>query len=179
MAATTRSVASSKKPHLPIRPSSLPVSPHQIAAPHGAVGGVAAGQLLGDGQEDDDHDMFVSGEEERTPEGGVREFVGHPYKSLLINNGETVVSPDKAYTPPNMVVGLHFPLDCYRRQFSDNNHNPRALLRHYGAYHHRADVLLQRQNSEPLRERDSYYIDNNGRRVSYARLRDWSPTRSL
>ena len=153
MAAMDRSVAGSTRPHPPTRPNTL-----HVAAAHGG----------GEGGGEGEDNMFARGEEERTPDGGrVREFVGHPYKSASLNNGEVVVTPEKSSTPPNMVSGLFFPLEQYRRQFSgDNNHDGLSYLlsrEREGAHGGEALLTTERQNSEPARTLDRYtYRDNNG-----------------
>ena len=153
MAATTRSMMSSRKPHPQQRPTKL------------LVGIPPSHDLSSD--EEGAEEMFVSSEEERTPEGGRREFVGHPYKSHLINNGEVVVPPEKFPTPPDMVTGYNYPLEPYRRQFSDNNQYQHTLSYHLGGDANAR--AFQRYNSEPTgaARGESYaYVDNNGRKIS-------------
>lgn len=146
--ALTRSAALSRESHSFTRPNSLSVSPWQPAAIPDAYW--------------EEEDGIQSSEEERTLEGGRREFVGHTYRSPRLNNGE-IVTPEKSSPPQNMIVGYSFPLEPYRRQFSENNR--RQILLPYEEPPTDAQRIhvhtLQRQLSEPVRGR--CYRDNNGR----------------
>jgi hypothetical protein len=109
---------------------------------------------------------FPSSEEERTPDGGIREFVGHSYHSPLRNNGE-MVTPGRQPTLPNTVIGHRFP---FQRMLSvDNNeylHTYSYALRH--AAEDRHTRVARRQNSEPTNELYGLHrrlLDNNGRSI--------------
>ena len=154
MAATTRSMTSSMGPRPPKRPTILNVAPRPSV------------ELNSYGN--DTEEMFVAGEEERTPVWERREFVGHPYKCHLINNGEVVITPDKSPTLPNMVTGYNYSLEAYRRQFSENNACHHSLSRREG-FDENTQHAYRRVNSAPPsgQHGESYeYIDNNGQRRS-------------
>ena len=137
------------------RPTSLPVSPQITVSPTVAMPqhGGATGE-----------DRFPSSEEERTPDGGTKEFVGHSYQSPLRNNGE-MVTPEKRPTPPNTVIGHWFPL---QRMWSVDNNTHRHTHYSYALGHaeNRHVLRITRQNSEPTRELYGLrrrLFDNNGR----------------
>ena len=119
------------------RPNSLHVPPQ-----HTTLGAQ-------DGGDDSEEEWFPSSEEERTPEGGRREFIGHAYKSAGVNNGE-MVTPDMTPPPLNMVGG-HLALQCYRRQFSDNVHDRHTPMEEVNC-EIQCTVILRRQCSEPVQE---------------------------
>ena len=142
----------------PTRPTSLTVSLTLVSVSPA----VAIPNALSGGGGDD---RFPSSEEEQTPDGGKRELVGHPYRCALINNGETVVTPERPALPPNMVLGWHSPLNAYRRQLSDNNMQYNLYSRscerlQSGAHTQRT---LRRQLSEPPYHVTEPLKDNNGR----------------
>ena len=87
-AALTRSTATATRIHIHPRPSTLPVSPQPPATADWA---------------EEEEESFPSSEEERTPDGGIQEFVGHPYRSARMNNGEVVTS--EMTPPPQTMVG--------------------------------------------------------------------------
>ena len=148
--ATTRGA-----PITPTRPTLLVSLPLATAAmPHAQQGG-------------EGEDRFPKSVQERTPDGGRREFVGHPYRYTPINNGETVVTPERLMIPPNTVFGCEFPLNAYRRQLSDNNAHYHSLSRRRESSESEVPIqrTVLRQNSAP-----PYYYhgteawrDNNGR----------------
>lgn len=150
----TRSTSLPGEPHSTRRPTTLHISPQ----PEAVLAALNV-HIHADAE-------FVQGEEETTPDGGKSEFVGHAYRCPLINNGETVVTPDASLSPPNMVVGYKFPLEAYRRQFSDNSHQRHHAAAIQSDGPHQA---VRRRSSEPPRIRrehhEIYYIDNNGREV--------------
>ena len=147
--------------HTPTRPTSLLVSPPPVSVHVSpAVGAIPNAQL----QQGEGDDRFQSSEEEKTPDGGRREFVGPPYRYTPINNGETVVTPERQTFHPNTVFGYHFPLNAYRRQLSDNNAE-------YNSYSQRCErqqseaqtqQVLRRLHSEPPYHVNEAPKDNNG-----------------
>lgn len=145
--ATTRGAMST-----PTRPTSLLVS---LPLPNVSPSAVAVTHA-GEGD-----DRFPSSEEEQTPDGGKREFVGHPYRYTPINNGETVVTPERQTIPPNIVLGHKFPLNAYRRQVSDNNASYHSLSRRELL---QTSSALRRQNSAPPYHHGTAETgrDNNG-----------------
>ena len=101
--------------------------------------------------------MFQNSEEERTPNGGIGEFVGQSLHSPLRNNGE-MVTPEKRLTPQNTVFGRRLPLNLH--VYGNNTH--------YYAFSRRHADTIRRQNSEPTGELyglDRRHYDNNGRMI--------------
>ena len=142
-AALTRSTATATRIHIHPRPSTLPVSPQPPATADWA---------------EEEEESFPSSEEERTPDGGIQEFVGHPYRSARMNNGEVVTS--EMTPPPQTMVGGHQLSISYRRQYSDNN---RQLCERF---RHEVQRVVRRQLSEPVEElhrQQHIDRDNNGR----------------
>ena len=133
------------------RPTSL-----QVSLPLASVSPAAAIQQGGD-------DQFPSSEEEQTPDGGRREFVGHPYHYTLINNGEAVVTPERPMIPPNTVFGCDSALNAYRRQFSENNAQYHSYIRQCERLQSEAQTqhMLRRQLSEPPYHGTEARRDNN------------------
>ena len=113
-------------------------------------------------------DRFPNSEEERTPDGGTKEFVGHSYHSPLTNNGE-MVTPEKQPTPPNTVIGHSF---SFQRMFSVDNNAHHHTCSHELGHTENGQVRTMRQNSEPTRELYSVHgrlFDNNGRPIQDGR----------
>ena len=138
---------------VPSVPPSAGVQLHIHAdAQHGVGGGGEEGR-------------FPSSEEERTPDGGISEFVGHPYHSPLRNNGE-MVTPEKQPTLPNTVTGYYYRFQ--RMMSADNNayrHTYTYALRHAAE---NGQGRIARQNSEPTNELYGLarrLFDNNGRPI--------------
>ena len=145
------------------RPNSLRVPSAPPSA--GVQLHVDANAQIGAGGGGEEGDRFPSSEEERTPDGGRREFVGHDYHSPLRNNGE-MVTPEKQPILPNTVTGHRYPFQ--RMLSAENNaycHTYTYALRHAAE---NGQARMARQNSEPTNELYGLarqLFDNNGRLI--------------
>ena len=71
-----------------------------------------------------EEERFPSSEDERTPEEGRQEFVGHDYyksSARWPSSGAMMISPELRHPPIPMIGGLVLSTRCYRRQYSDRN----------------------------------------------------------